>query len=53
MKKDCFAYKVGSTECAALKVRNCEGCKFYKTRLQYKKDLEQLSNKGKYYSPLH
>jgi hypothetical protein len=27
--KDCFAYT--SRGCKALKVRNCEGCSFYKT----------------------
>ena len=31
--EDCFAYKRNS--CTALKVKQCEGCSFYKTKEQF------------------
>ncbi len=36
--KDCFAYKHNG--CTALKVRNCEGCSFYKTKERYQLDRQ-------------
>lgn len=37
--QDCFAYKHNS--CTALKVRQCEGCSFYKTKEQYELDRQK------------
>jgi hypothetical protein len=44
MRTDCFAYKRNS--CTALKVKQCEGCSFYKTKEQFemnqRKALERI-----------
>jgi hypothetical protein len=40
MMKDCFAYKGNS--CTALKVKQCEGCGFYKTKEQYELGREKV-----------
>jgi hypothetical protein len=44
MRTDCFAYKRNS--CTALKVKQCEGCSFYKTKEQFElgqqKALERI-----------
>ena len=37
--KDCFAHKRNS--CTALKVKDCEGCGFYKTKEQFKRDQQR------------
>jgi hypothetical protein len=39
MRTDCFAYKRNS--CTALKVKQCEGCSFYKTKEQFELDQQQ------------
>lgn len=39
MRTDCFAYKQNS--CTALKVKQCEGCSFYKTKEQYELDRQK------------
>ncbi|WP_296972593.1 hypothetical protein [Tepidanaerobacter sp. EBM-38] len=41
--QDCFAYKHNS--CTALKVRQCEGCSFYKTKEQYELDRQKAIEK--------
>jgi len=37
--QDCFAYK--HNRCTALKVKQCEGCSFYKTKEQYHLDKQR------------
>lgn len=37
--ENCFAYK--NNRCTALKVKNCEGCNFYKTKDQQLNDKER------------
>ncbi|MBC8580166.1 hypothetical protein [Zhenhengia yiwuensis] len=37
--KNCFAIKRG--KCTALKYKVCEGCSFYKTKAQLKKEQEK------------
>ena len=55
MKKDCFAYRKNVNEeiCVALKYPMCDGCKFYKEKEQYRKELEKYPietlNPKKYY----
>ncbi|MCM3761051.1 hypothetical protein M3212_09665 [Alkalihalobacillus oceani] len=39
MMEDCFAYKRNS--CTALKVKQCEGCSFYKSKVQYRLDQKK------------
>ena len=39
MRTDCFAYKRNS--CTALKVKQCEGCSFYKTKEQFELDQQR------------
>ncbi len=36
--KDCFAYSNG--KCRILVCLDCEGCKFYKTKNQFKQDMQ-------------
>lgn len=38
--KDCFAYK-NQKQCNALKVKNCSGCSFYKTKEQFQSDKQK------------
>jgi len=39
MRTDCFAYKRNS--CTALKIKQCEGCSFYKTKEQFELDQQK------------
>lgn len=39
MNTDCFAYKRNS--CTALKVKQCDGCSFYKTKEQFELDQQK------------
>lgn len=39
MKKDCFAF-VSKYKCNALISIDCKNCRFYKTKQQLKKELE-------------
>ncbi len=39
MRTDCFAYKRNS--CTALKVKQCEGCSFYKPKEQFELDQQK------------
>lgn len=39
MRTDCFAHKRNS--CTALKVKQCEGCSFYKTKEQFELDQQK------------
>jgi hypothetical protein len=43
MHIDCFAYKHNG--CTALKVKQCEGCSFYKTKEQYQLDRQLAMEK--------
>ena len=43
MRTDCFAYKRNS--CTALKVKQCEGCSFYKTKEQFELDQQRAMNR--------
>jgi len=49
MRSDCFAINPSNGSCSALTVRDCENCKFYKSRETAKKDrldaLEALRKK--------
>lgn len=38
VRKDCFAYNSNKKECNALTTIDCEGCDFYKTKSQFKKE---------------
>ncbi len=40
---DCFAIK--NSRCKALKVKQCEGCGFYKSREQFKQDIEKVNKR--------
>ncbi len=39
MRTDCFAFKRNG--CTALKVKDCDGCSFYKTKEQYEMDQQK------------
>ena len=48
-KKNCFAFKrnkEGHVTCTALKHIDCDYCKFFKTKEDYKKNVEPLKSKG-------
>lgn len=36
--KDCFAYE--ARDCKVLRKKDCEGCRFYKTKEQFERDQE-------------
>jgi hypothetical protein len=38
--EDCFAYKHNG--CTALKVKQCDGCSFYKTKEQYELNQQKV-----------
>lgn len=41
-KGDCFAFhNLGRDGCGVLKIRNCEGCKFYKTKAEAKESTQK------------
>lgn len=47
-KKDCFAFKrysSGYIQCSALTHIQCYGCKFYRTRSDYNKNVAVLKHK--------
>lgn len=43
MKTDCYAYS-GEGYCTALRETDCESCKFYKTREEYRKERKKNNN---------
>lgn len=46
-KKDCFAYK-DRGKCSALRVMDCEDCKFYKSSKQVKEERKIYPQCGEY-----
>ena len=47
-KKNCFAFKQtqsGEVTCTALKHINCDGCKFFKTKEEYRERFSKKLNK--------
>lgn len=45
IKKDCFAYNYAHHNCKALKIIDCENCRFYKTEEQLLKELQLIKKR--------